>query len=223
MKARNGVLALVALCGLAVTSAEAGPIFGFNRITANAGTDVASQLTVEVNDAGTSLGFHLVDFIFRNNGPLASSITDVYFDDGTLLGIVQIVDSGGGVSFSQGASPDNLPGGNAVGFDTTAGFSADSDPPVQPNGVNPGEWLRIRFALQWGVDYQDTLDAIQLGLEQGGVHGSLRFGLHVQGLAGGESDSFINGTPISAVPLPTAGAMGLAGLALVAGRRRRAN
>lgn len=221
MKYRHGVLALAALGGLAA-AANAGPIYNFNRITANASTDVASQLTVEVNDAGTAMGFHLVDFIVRNTGPLASSITDVYFDDGTLLGIVQIVDSGGGVSFSQGASPGNLPGGNAVDFQATAGFMADSDPPVQPNGVNPGEWLRIRFALQLGVDYQDTLDAIQLGLEQGGVTGSLRFGLHVQGLAGGESDSFVNGTPVSVIPLPTAGAMGLAGLALVAGRRRRA-
>jgi hypothetical protein len=220
MHVRNGVIALVALAGLAA-AAEAGPIYGFSRITANASTDVASQLTVEVNDAGTSMGYQLVDFIFRNEGPSASSITGVYFADGTLLGIVQIVDSGSGVSFSQGASPANLPGGNAIGFVTTAGFAADSDPPVQPNGVNPGEWLRIRFALQAGKDYQDTLDALQLGLDQGGVTGALRIGLHVQGIVGGQSDSFVNGTPISVVPLPTAGAMALAGLGIVARRRRR--
>lgn len=216
---RSSVAALVALAGIAVGTAEAGPIYTFTRITSNASVNVASQFTVEVNDGGWSSGAHHVLFTFRNLGPLASSITGVYFDDGTLLGIASITDSGSGVSFSQGATPGNLPGGQPYGFQATQGFTADSDPPVQPNGVNPGEWLTIRFRLINGRDYQDTLDALALGLAQGSVTGALRIGIHVQGLPGGKSDSFINGGPM--VPLPSAALMGAVGLGLVARRRRR--
>jgi hypothetical protein len=41
-----------------------------------------------------------VNFLFTNQGPLASSITDVYFDDGTLLGIAGVTNFSG-VDFSQ--------------------------------------------------------------------------------------------------------------------------
>jgi hypothetical protein len=87
----------------------------------------------------------------------------VYFDDGSLLSIAIIINSIG-VSFSQFASPGNLPAASnaAPPFVTTAGFSADSDSPVQPNGVNPGE------------------------------SGTLRIGLHVQGYQSGGSESFVN-------------------------------
>jgi hypothetical protein len=95
------------------------------------------------------------------------------------------------VQFAQDATPQNLPGGNGIGFETTAGFSADSDPPVQPNGVNPGESLGVIFNLISGKTYQDTLAAIDLGLG-GSVYGSLRIGIHVQGFADGGSESFVN-------------------------------
>jgi hypothetical protein len=209
-----GCMALV----LALSSwASAGPIYGFYNITGNNPADAATagQFDVEVNDAGS----HRVDFTFRNAGPAASSITDVYFDDGTLLGIAQIF-AGPGVSFSQGASPPNLPGGNTLSpaFLTSAGFLSDSDPPAQPNGVNPGEWLTIRFNLlnppSGPPDYTDTLAAL--------ASGELRIGIHVQGYAGGGSESFVN---TAVVPLPAAAWMGMSLLGGVGGvgffRRRR--
>jgi hypothetical protein len=123
-----------------------------------------------------------VSFTFTNTGSEASSIADVYFDDGTLLGIASILD-GTGVDFEEGASPANLPAGNTVGFDVT--FAADSSPPVQPNGVNPGEELTIIFDLLTGQDLADTLAAL--------VDGSLRIGLHVQGFEAEDgSESFVN-------------------------------
>jgi hypothetical protein len=67
----------------------------------------SAQFSVTV----TSSGANRVDFTFTNSGPLAASITDIYFDDGTLLGIASIT-NGSGVSFSQGATPGNLPAGN---------------------------------------------------------------------------------------------------------------
>jgi hypothetical protein len=103
------------------------------------------------------------------------------------------------VSFSQGASPPDLPGGEdcVPDFDVTAGFSADSDPPAQPNGVNPTEWLDITFDLQSGQTFDDVVAQLNSG--------ALRIGIHVQGFANGGSESFIN-DPTTAVSLSSVGA-----------------
>jgi hypothetical protein len=165
-------------------------------------------------------------FTFNNVGGSASSIADVYFDDGTLLGLSAIRDKddsilalGGlgdaGVDFtSGGASPPNLPGANNASppFQVTAGFLADSDPPAQSNGVNPGEYLQIVFNLQAGKTFADTLNALALA----GAAGGLRIGIHVQGFGSGGSESFVN------APVPEPGtallvSLGLSGLLL---RRR---
>ena len=155
-----------------------------------------------------------VYFAFTNIGPEASSITDVYFDDGALLGIASIVNTPGLTEFSQLATPENLPGANNASppFQTTAGFSADSDPPVQPLGVNPGEYLGIIFDLQAGSVFRDVVD--NLG------SGALRIGIHVQGYSYGGSESFVNGNQVipapGAIVLCSIGASGLHWL-----RRRR--
>ena len=178
---------------LLLPAAARADVYGFGCITNNSPTNCITgqaQLSVEVTDGGAGKAL----FTFRNAGPLNSSITDVYFDDGTLLGIASITNSAG-VNFSQGASPGDLPGGNAYGFNVTAGFSADSNPPVQPNGVNPGEELKILFNLINGKTYADTITALNGGVD-------LRIGIHVQGFSGGGSESFINGVPTT-VPEPS--------------------
>jgi hypothetical protein len=214
---RCGAAVVMAAVGMAAGLAEAGTVYNFTQITTNGGAaGVGAQLSVEVEAAGANQ----VDFIFRNSGPLASSITDVYFDDGTLLGIAAVMNGGPGVSFSQGASPGNLPGGNAVDFNTTSGFNADSNPPVQPMGVNPGEMVTIRFNLINGQGLADTIAALELALANPGqdVLGGLRIGIHVQGYSNGQSESFVTGGPV--IPLPSAAAMGAVGLLVVARRRR---
>jgi hypothetical protein len=148
MPPARSIVQLAALFAAGVSTQASAETLSFYCITPNASAECligASQLRVEATDNGDGRA----RFVFTNTGPAASSITDVYFDDGTLLGISQVINGGPGVDFSQGASPGNLPGGNALSpaFETTAGFSADSNPPVQPNGVNPGESLTILFFL----------------------------------------------------------------------------
>jgi len=216
LKLKICLITTMLLFGAFSASAMAGPTYSFDNITNNIAGDAAigeAQLFVEVTAVGGQ-----VLFTFTNTGPLASSICDVYFDDGVLLSIAGLIDAdegvGGdaGVDFTQLASPGNLPGANNASppFVTTLGFSADSDPPVQPMGVNPGESLGILFDLQGGKVYSEVLDDLE--------DGTLRIGIHVQGFATGGSESFVNN---GVIPAPGAILLGGIGVALVGWLRRR--
>jgi hypothetical protein len=172
-----------------------------------------AQLRLSVTQSAAESTLNQVRFTFSNLGPQASAIADVYFDDGTLLGIATITNSQG-VQFSQHASPGNLPGGNGIGFQTTAGFSADSDPPVQHNGVNPGETLSILFDLLPTASFAQTIQALSGGT-------ALRVGVHVQGFGNGGAQSFVNDTVAIPVPEASSIAMALAGIGVLASAMRR--
>lgn len=190
--------------GLACSISAQAATLSFQCITNTNATNCttgANQLSVTVS-AGTLATQAL--FTFTNSGSNASSITDVYWDDGTLLGIASVnVNNVGTVSFSQYASPSNLPGGSSItpAFVTTAGFSVDSNSPhLSQNGVNPGESLGVLFNLQTGKTYTDLLAALDAAHRD--QPGDLRIGIHVQSFSDGGSESFIN-VP-TAVPLPAA-------------------
>lgn len=208
-------LAASAVLALLATPKEAASItYTFSGITNNdpTGGSIAigeAQLSVDVTDAGNGQ----ILFTFFNSGSGASSIADIYFDDGPFLGIDGII-NGAGVNFVIGANPSNLPGANNISPSFAASFSAQSGPPAQSNGVNPGETVGILFDLQPGSTFADAIAALN--------NGDLRIGLHVQGFAGGESEGFVNGPPI-ALSLP--GTLILFGtgslIAVVAALRRR--
>ncbi len=206
--------ACVAAVLWAATSAQANQ-YTFYRLTDNNADNPASQFLAEVTANGGQ-----VDFKISNAGLIASSICDIYFDDGTLLDLASINwGSQTGVAFDDPATPGDLPSGNTASppFVTTQDFSADSNSPhLAANGVNPGEWVTITFSLQGGQTFNDTITALN--------DGSLRIGLHVQaiGTTGG-SDGFVNN---GGGKFPDGGAtVGLLGCALTAlglvGRRLR--
>jgi hypothetical protein len=154
--------------------------------------DISAQLLAEMTAVGTSQ----VAFTFWNIGSEKSVISEIYFDDGTLLGIATVTSSSG-VTFIQGAKPPDLPGGETASppFQVTAGFLAEATNPAPTKGVNNTatgtEWVKITFDLINGKTYADTVNALSLG----GADGGLRVGLHVIGLANGGSDSYINNPP----------------------------
>ena len=99
-------VATLALASLVISprAADAATL-GFACITmpvaSTACTIGGSQLSVEVFAGSGSLS-GLVGFAFRNAGPAASAISEIYFDDGTLLAQSTIV-NGPGVRFVAGA------------------------------------------------------------------------------------------------------------------------
>jgi len=207
------LLTIVLTLSMFCLGAEANVVYSFKHIAEKGdgpieradGAIGEEQLFVTVTDlcAGKVL------FAFRNIGQHPSSITGVYFDDGVLLGIAAIDNSCPGVLFSRDASPHNLPGGQNLSppFVTTDGFSADSDPPTQPNGVNPNEWLGITFDLEPDNTYDNVINTL--------TSAQLRIGLQVQGFACGGSESFVN------VPEPATISILSVGLSMVSLLRKR--
>lgn len=179
--------------------------FPFICITNNDPIDCAigeAQLSVTVfaPDPG------LVGFRFENEGPDDAAIARVYFDDSTnLLTGITAINNGPGVSFSEPATPGNLPGGNEIGF--FADYSAGATPPPAHNGVDPGEWLEIIFGLVPNVTVDDVIAAVS--------DWDLRIGVHVIDFASGGSESFI------AVPVPAAALLGLFGFGFAGMKLRR--
>jgi hypothetical protein len=222
---------LLFAAGLAAKHASAGELFGFYPVAnngQNANTATWAQFTMVVSDGGTVGGINYVDFHFANAGGSASSITDIYFQDGTLLGVQGVSSESVGVNFSSVSNPTHvvLPGDNTFSSHTTiadGGYfaSADATAPVQPDGINPGEWLDVQFALVPGTNWQDTVNALRVTPWPGPGQGALRVGIHVQGFDNGGSESFIT----EVIPLPHSGALAACGLCVGLGtirRRRRA-
>ena len=160
------------------------------------------DLYVEVSDGTTE-----IDFTFHNASLIDSSLARIYFEDCLFLGTASIT-NGAGTSFTQPAVPGNLPNGNLLQppFVAVSEYSISGTPPPSHEGVNPGEWVKVSFALINSGTYQGVID--ELNAE------TLRIGGHIIALPDGSSES-------GAVPEPTTVALLSLG-ALVLLRKRRA-
>lgn len=216
-KRTTQIISFAVVLSFSATSWADFQLMVFN-ITANDPLDAAiGEAQIFITVSNPNPGANQVLFTFENIGSADSSITDVYFDDGDLLAIAFIDNSDLGVLFTAEATPGELPGGNNVDppFDTgtsipLAGhFSADSDPPVQPNGVNPGESLGITFDLVVGGSYDNVISQLTTG--------QIRVGVRMQGYESEGSEAFI----INQIPAPAALVLGMVGLGMVGWMRRR--
>ena len=156
---------------------------------------------------GTGTG----DFTFWNNSTVQSSVTKMYWDDGSLVGTCGITTSSGVVFNEIEISPPNVPGANLLDppFEAIRAFTADADPPLYHNGINDGgvEWAEFCFTLDVADDYFDLQNEL--------ISGELRLAVHLQGFADGSSESAVN------IPEPSSmSVLALGGLALL-GRKRR--
>lgn len=220
-----GLLSLSAWLALGTPTAHAAD-YSFNCISGNSPQSCAdgqNRLSLQVTQAGGNQ----VDFTFRNLSALGSSITEIYFADGTLLGIASVIDSGDGVTFSQvgSANPANLPSGGTLSpaFVATQGFVVDTGNGGNAKGVENKldgglqEFATIRFNLINGKTFADTLAALNGPLGDGN---DLRVGVHVRGFSAGTSESFVTATT---VPEPDGGLLAIAALGvtgLLSTRRR---
>jgi len=221
-----GFVSLVVFLLILSTEARADT-YGFKSITSNSTIDPAigeAQLFVDVTEPFP--GSDQVLFTFRNVGPAASTIGEVYFDDGALLGIADIYDAPPDVAFVSGsASPPDLPSGENVQppFEVSAGFLAENDG-NNATGVDPDESLGILFNLKDDYYFDDVITAINVGfnpdlyyddINEKWLEDSLRIGIHVRGFADGESESFIM------TPEPGSLLLGSIGIGMVIARCRK--
>jgi hypothetical protein len=227
-------LAALGLLGalLAASSAQADPVTYTYTLSQNLSGGTNADTGIQFKFDVTDLGGGQVNFRFYNDGPVASSITQIYFDDLTSDGINpewrvldQIVSLSGSAGVLYGIDDTaNLPAGqNAVPkFSVTMEppLAADPASPTQPNGINPGEELNIVFALTGTATFMDVITQLNNGVTDPYTSPALRVGIHVQGYTTGtDSESFIGGTlgepktPPDA-PLPP---VAIAGIALMGG------
>lgn len=211
-------IALIALTG----SPAFATSLSFSCLTNNvagACQSIASQLFLNVSEQPSQM----VQFEFKNLGPTASSITDIFWDLGTteLFSAIVTVNSGTGTNYAS-SKPGSLPAGNTINF--TADFMVEpaSKGGKSSNGINPGEWLQVNFALNKTKTYLDVQNALMAGGTSG-----LRIGMHVQSIApAGNSESLVNMVlqpppPMLNTPEPATMAMIGGGLAALFWARRK--
>lgn len=206
LKRKVVLFGVVSLASLGFNEAPArADMYRFGPITSNTDGSVAAQLSLAVTPSGSD-----VLFTFANDGPLASAIKQVDFDDrATLLGSWVILDSPGSVDFAWIAKA-NLPGGNTLTprFVEDFGFAKAGN---ESTGVNPGESLGIKFTPIDSKSFADVITALNLGIgNPTPASDTLRVGIHVGSIGTrGDSEAFVL---TSHAPLPGAFLLGMLGL-----------
>jgi hypothetical protein len=222
--------ALVALGFAGNATVQAATVsLSFIRVSANAPVDVAGQLGATIWDwseanstFGQSLTADQILITITNDAGIASSISEVYIDDGTIFMQADVLNSLGGFTdfTGMGANPGDLPEGATVipPFVATSAFSADAQGNPSKGVDTSADVLGLVYDLIPGSVFDDVLTALD--------DGELRIGFHIRAI-GPESDSFMNEPPVitepTGIPEPTSFAAGvvlLVGIGLFLRRRR---
>jgi hypothetical protein len=215
---RAAAVTAVALCALLTGQAASAMTYSFQCVSNNDPGDCAiaeAQISMEVV-AGP--GVDQVSFEFTNSGPEVTTLARIYFDDGSLNNLADIInDPLAGVEFATDPSPPDLPGANNVSppFVATQGFNSGATSPPPTMGIEnfsdpnfSAESVTMVFDLDTGQDLQDVLNDLSSG--------ALRAGVHVINFSTEGSEGLVN------IPEPASGALlglGLAGLAALLRRR----
>jgi hypothetical protein len=170
--------------GSAYAQAGESTTFTFSLCPDDSGAeDVGEeQITMVVTD----LGDGEFELAFSNIGDLDTSITDIYLHDpfGLVVDDEVEIDTFGEVNFDEVESMtlDELtcPGVREGGPPRALGFEAVDDSEgsevsvasIQTkynNGVNPEEWLKLKFQAKPGITYQQILIALIVGQLKVGI------------------------------------------------------
>ena len=192
------IIGLVFLCHLGTADAV---IFPFEIFTNNGQYNDSSGSIFKVD---VTNGEGTVKFTFTNESTFDCVIAGLYFDDGSLLGIDEIID-GPGTDFERDG-PGNLPAGNFLNppFVADREFNIGAENPAPKRGVNSipaGEWVQIKFNLISDGTLQDVLNELHTG--------ELRIGLHIISFPDGISESAVNTPEPATICLLGLGALGL--------------
>jgi hypothetical protein len=177
----NLVKSLLAVAGVAALSAvSAAPASAFNFRNIAGGDTVGdaytSNFNFEVVDQGDRVLFNIYHLI--NPATASSFIRQVYFDDNNYLSDPWAnIGNFGTVAFTGGASNDQLPQG---GRNFTTDYYFSRDVPGNDNAIQGGE----KFGVSFLGNYANVVNALNTG--------ALNLGIHVQGLPGGASDSYVS-------------------------------
>jgi len=213
----SSALGLIAWAALAHSAAGASVDLSFFRLTDSGAPDIAGQIRLTVSGVEGQPG--LIDFTFSNEVGTRSSITDIFFADGAILGKASVVQSGslfvGARSTMAGANLLDPEFVTTRAFRTAAGLFNDNGSAVNPTGLDRAEdFVTFRFELKNGATTDDVTAALSAAATP---YGNIRVGVIARSIGGsGGSDSFSNFALLS-VPIPAAAWTGVLGLGAVAG------
>ena len=182
MKKGIGLLSVMLIVLADRSCLPASIIYPLEIFTSNGDYHDGSGLNLYVELTGRAA---TVDFGFHNDSLVDSSIARIYVEDTFLLGDGTIIE-GPGTSFTEQATPANIPGGQMLipPVKRTSTFSIAAAPQPAHAGINPGEFVKVTFDLSNNATFADVAGALN--------GGDFRIGVHIIALPDGSSESAVN-------------------------------